>query len=360
MIREANARTETRDAILWAVYPDQRYATVRIQGSSVSIPANFPENWEQTPVWLKPGNAVKIMHTGGNRNRVELVGHGLAVPTPVDGSASAPTLEAGPDTVLTGMQIRPVTNSELMQVWVDQGTYRADNTTYLFEDSLVMTADSDITLGSAVYGNALMAMGTIGNTLEVEAAHATAFRYDIFSVGSDGILTYTKGTAHATDPQFPDTPSGHALVGWVLLPPGTTAITSDLINRYYIEPFVSQMTASPEPLELDWETSSGEITIELLDQYGNGIGTQRWDIYAEVVTGTGTVDSRKTLNTWGSTGNYSASFTYTRVADYDDEVSPVSETAPVFIEFTLSQADVTHTTLVILYNEGGEIISGTT
>jgi hypothetical protein len=354
MIREANARTETRDAILWAVYPDERYVTVKIQGSSTAIPANYPENWHQTPPWLKPGNAVKVMHTAGNRNRIELVGHGLSVPTPIDSTASAPTLEEGPDTVMTDMQVRPVTNTSVMKVWVDHGTYRINNTTYTFGDSLTMTSGSDIVMGSAVYLGSLMTMGSVGSLITIDAAHATAFRYDIISVGADGVLDYTKGTAHATNPQIPDTPADHARVCFILIPPGTTEITSDLINRYYVTPFVSQLEADPTSLEMDWETSSDTITINVMDQYGNGITGQRWIINAEITSGSGSVTS--SVKTGSST--YSADFTYTREADYDSATSPATETGPVHIEFSLVQnSGATMLIPVILYDETGDIIT---
>jgi hypothetical protein len=152
---------------------------------------------------------------------------------------------------------------------------------------------------------------------------------------------------------MPDTPDGHALIGWILLPPGTTEITSDLINRNYVAPFVSQIVAYPTSLELAWATGSDTITINVLDQYGNGITTQRWKILAEILSGTGTVTDSRTC----SSGTSSVEFTYSRVADYDDPVSPVAETGPVYIEFTLSQnSGITMLTPVILLDSGGDII----
>lgn len=351
MIREANARTETRDAILWAIYPDDRYATVKIQGSSTAIPVNFPENWEQTPVWLKPGNAVKIMHTGGNRNRVELVGHGLAVPTPTDNSAAAPTLEEGPNVVLTGMQVHafPVPS---MSVWVDIGAYRVKNVIYAFGASLTMTADSDIAMGDALL------MGTTGDVVEINAADATMFRIDIISIGESGDLTYTAGTPHATNPQMPDTPAGHARVCWILIPPGTTEVTTDLINRNYVEPFVSQLIAAPTSLELNWLTSSGTIQVDVLDQYERGITTQNWQIKAEILSGSGTINGSTTSSTRSvGSGNYSTTFTYRRVSGYDNLVDPPDESGPVYIEFSLIQdPSLTMLTPVILLDLGGDVI----
>jgi hypothetical protein len=100
-------RVESRDAILWDVQTDVRRARVKIQGSSTLVVAYYPENWEATPVWMKPGNAVRISHTGGVRGRIELVGHGTLIPTPIEGDTGTITTTL-PDAILSGLQITPV------------------------------------------------------------------------------------------------------------------------------------------------------------------------------------------------------------------------------------------------------------
>ena len=96
--REIAARKETVDGILWDILSD-RLCRVKVLGSNTLLVARYNENTEQKPVWMKPGNAVKLLHTGGNRHQLEVVGNGQAVPMPT-GAAMFPTIETGEDTVL--------------------------------------------------------------------------------------------------------------------------------------------------------------------------------------------------------------------------------------------------------------------
>src|SRR4030067_2969264 len=98
---------ETWDAIVWDVQPDQKTCRVKRQGSSKKITVNYPENWEKTPVYLKSKNAVKIMHTGGNRTRLEVVGHGQYIPSPVPDETEfipSPRIE---DHIISGREVVP-------------------------------------------------------------------------------------------------------------------------------------------------------------------------------------------------------------------------------------------------------------
>lgn len=349
--READLRIETRDAILWEVLPDQRKARVKVQGSSTLIPAYYPENWEETPIWMKPGNAVKIMHTAGNRHRIELVGHGLAVPTPTDSSSPmAPTLENGPNSVISGSQVYAM-DTPSMQVWVEPGVYRINNVLYPFE-YLKMEADSTVVMGTGVV------MGASVAVVDIDAAHSTSFRFDLLSVGESGEVTYTKGTPHATFPQIPSTPAGHAVLCWILLHPGATEITTDMINRVFVEPVASEFRLDQPSQELDWETSSANIQLSVLDQYGNGATMSRWRIKGEILTGTGTIGGGTEQTRTISLGSYQTTFTYTRVSGYDDEIDPPSETSPVYIQFTMLEDNgITTTIPILLKNMGGTIIT---
>src|SRR4030065_2853698 len=101
MDQEAQYRRETRDGIVWEHLPDQRLCRVKIQGSKEQVVAWCPENWEKTPVYLKPGNAVRIAHVGGIRNRIEIVSHGLTIPSPVAGGI-LPDMGAGANYWVSG------------------------------------------------------------------------------------------------------------------------------------------------------------------------------------------------------------------------------------------------------------------
>jgi hypothetical protein len=96
--------SETQDAVLMTVLPAQRLAQVQVQGSTNQVTAFYPENWEQTPVWLKPGNVVRITHRGGVRGYIELTGHGQLAPT-VGGTPVAPVIPQSVNAVLSGLQV---------------------------------------------------------------------------------------------------------------------------------------------------------------------------------------------------------------------------------------------------------------
>ena len=82
-----NTRIESRDAVITAIDFTSRTATVRIQGSDKSVYARWSENFEQAPQFLRVGNAVRISHPEGNQGRIEIIGHGVLIPTTVSGGA---------------------------------------------------------------------------------------------------------------------------------------------------------------------------------------------------------------------------------------------------------------------------------
>ena len=154
---------ETRDAIIWNVLPAQRLCRVRIQGSSEDIVAWYPENWEQTPSWVKKKNCVKITHTGGARGRIEIVSHGGLIPTPVAGEDAEPADDTADDAVITKCNVIPCPNDLRMAVLVKTGTFRISGSA-LTLGGITMTADSDYEMGMG--GK----MGEIAGALEIDAA----------------------------------------------------------------------------------------------------------------------------------------------------------------------------------------------
>lgn len=288
MRRATNARIETRDAILWSVHPDERYCLVKLQGNNTTIKAYYPENTEQKPTWLKPGNAVKIQHTAGNRNRIELVGNGQYVPTPTASSMFPETL-AAIDTVLSGCKVSG--HGSAMAVSIGSGTYRIDDTIYTLS-ALGMESDS-----GAVMGSFATVMGEAAIGMTVDAAHSTLFRIDIFVIGIDGIVHYVKGSA-SSSPVAPTVPSIHLLLASVLVPPACTAITDDLINIQFVPPFIAELQVGADPDILDWEIVDflyvpelySTITATVKDQYGNIIIGTNFSIQATILSGTGLID----------------------------------------------------------------------
>lgn len=353
--RESAYRVETRDGIVWDIIPAQRICRVKIQGSDRLIEARYPENRTQTPQWLKPGNSVKIMHTGGNRNSVEVVGHGLFVPTPVtvDGvtSPAAPDIQDGPDCVLTGCMVRALPDSPAMQVYVTTGTYRISGVVYdLAEMIMVMSETSNIDMSSGI------PMGSTAGVVDISAASSTMFRLDSIAVGTDGVIDVVEGTPSLA-PELPDTPASHVLLGHVLIPPGTTEIEGFLINASFIEPSLSSVEVTPNPTELDWETGLADFTVKVLDQYGNPMTDATYHVDMRVSRGTGAL--------WMGDGIYSiypaygeATVRYYRVDDYDGEVDPPDEESPVVIDLTVvEEPDMQGIAVVLLMNsEGGYIL----
>jgi hypothetical protein len=183
MADAAEATVETRDAIVWEVLPAQRICRVKVQSSDEKICCWYPENWQQTPTWLKPGNAVIIRHTGGQRGRLEVIGHGQLVPTPVAGGA-APAPAVAEDCILTGCQLAEIAADPQMAVFVWTGTFRITGTVY----TLGPIAMSDTTL---------LDMGmeapieVTAEVVGIDAAPAAGqFRYDLVVVGADLAVDY--------------------------------------------------------------------------------------------------------------------------------------------------------------------------
>ena len=93
--------SETSDAIIFEVDWSEYVCKCRIQGSDEYVNAHFPRNEATIPSWMKPGNAVRLLHRAGVRGHVEVIGHGGAIPTPMPGSPSHPQTSDLADGVLT-------------------------------------------------------------------------------------------------------------------------------------------------------------------------------------------------------------------------------------------------------------------
>jgi hypothetical protein len=337
--RETAKRIETRDAILWDIFPDDKYCRVKIQGSNTLIKAQYPENWQQTPTYLKPGNAVRIQHVGGNRNRVVIVGNGATIPTPT-GASMFPTASAGPDAVLAGCKVKATDAG--MYVYIETGTYRIDGTTYTL--SAMTAAESNI--ATAAMGVPIDATHCVK---AIDAASSTLYRFDLLAVGTDGTVDLIKGTSAAT-PVMPDTPTDHVALGWVFIPPDTTDITDALINRPFAEPVASTLDVTVADDDLAWAETSTTITVAVLDQYERAITGTNWGILGEFVDGNGTLDGNSTETNYTGTGSNSTTFTYARGLNDPGDESPR-------LKFSLTQnPDVQMQTVILLRDASGDIM----
>lgn len=272
--RRKMSTAETRDGILWYIDEEDRVCRVKVQGSDKLVVAHYPRNWSKTPHWLKIGNAVRIVHKGGVRRLIEVVSDGRAIPTAVEGGTARPDPDPGTDAVLSGCTVEAITPND-MKVNVTPGYFRLNGVIYalgtLGASGIVMDDPAPMTMGE------IYVMGQYIGYLDIEAAPATGYRYDIIVVGADLTIDVVKGTEAASDPTMPSTPTDHVLLGWILLYPGMTVITDEDINVYWTDPV-------PSGLELDyipsqqviWDNTNPPtvfVRCYMVDQYGNYYNT---------------------------------------------------------------------------------------
>jgi len=310
MQKETDYRKETRDAILWDILDDKR-CRVKILGSNTLLVANYPGNLESRPIWLKPGNAVRIQHTSGNRHKIEVVGNGLAVPTPVDGS-SAPIPDTPANVVISGLTLSPAGG---MFVAARVGMVR-------FSDTLFSTgyfaSDSNLYADSDLYADTVAAVKAINS-----APSAGTYRYDIIVIGPDLVVDYVAGTASAS-PAMPATPTGHLLCGYILVSPGTTNIKASDIGRNFSAVTAATLTTTVADNDLAWGELSTTIAVVVKDQYGNSFNSPNL-MSIEIISGNGTLSigsqsSTTKVSSYLSSG--SVTFTYTRGGADPGDISP--------------------------------------
>lgn len=351
--RQVARAQEMRDAIIVDINTTDKYCRVKIQGSDAYVRAWYPENWEATPSWLKPGNAVRITHPGGNRGRIEVAGHGILLPTTTGNLPVVPDPPALEDTILSGCAVIPA-DPPGMCVIVQAGAVRIDEMTYSLAGLQMDAPEVEMDRPDLL-------MDETSASVAIDAASATKFRYDSIVIGTDGIAEVVKGSEFlptGTIPDPPDAPVDHLRAGFILIPPGCTAITGGLINKYYTAPVAVTISAVAVDDELAWEETSTTIRIAVKDQYGNYVAAPidtGWHFLLSWVRGNGTLsygglshDETASFPVLYSGATY-ASVTYTRDnTSGNADISPfiaISETNPI-----LGQAIVR----IQLLNETGE------
>lgn len=272
--QETAKKREIRNGIIWSVDDTERVCRVKIQGSNQQVVAWYPENWEKTPVWLKPGNAVTILHQG-NRGRIEVIGHGQVVPSPVAGGDPFPDMNiVGDDYIVSGLQIT-ATNPPSMDVIVHAGVVRFNGLNYDVPQTTV--------------------------TIATAPTLTTRFRYDIIVIGSDLVIDYIQGTESSSDPSEPSVPSGHLKIGRILVQGGQTSITYRNIGIEYSNPDIALVGLTINDDDLAWNQLTTQMTATALDQYGNQIRPQSGSSYTfelEFMRGNGQLYS--TQSGWNS------------------------------------------------------------
>lgn len=122
--KRAKRRQEIRDAILWEI--DGEKCRIKIQGSNTMVVAHFPRNQKKVPLWLRVGNAVKVVHREGIRGYIEVIGEGRCIPTAVSGGSLPETGDLS-DGVISGLV---VTVANAISYAISPGTYRYNGIIY--------------------------------------------------------------------------------------------------------------------------------------------------------------------------------------------------------------------------------------
>ena len=264
-----------RDAIIWSINIAAHYAMVRIQGSDTDIKAHFPKNWTDHPYWVQIGSCVRIRHRGGNTGYIEIAGEGRAIPSAQAGG-SQPDIPTLTDAILTGMVVTPGT-PQGMYVAVTAGTYRINGGLYVFDAlpitapimddpaPMVMHAASTVTMGEGEYRVAIDAAPGAGKS-----------RYDLLSIGINGVLDYQAGTPanFGTEPTVPTLAADHLMVKILWIQAGVTVIDNNVVGGVWADPAATSFdyTCSCASCEMPWNGGDDftECTMNLVirDQYG--------------------------------------------------------------------------------------------
>jgi len=291
---------ETSDAVLWDIVDETRgQCRIKIQGSGELVVAHYPRNWKQQPYWLKPGNAVRVLHRAGVRGYIEVIGEGRAIPLPVEGAA-LPDPPALPDMIITGLELLP-TSPASWAVIITDGTYRIGGQYYLFTAELIGGAIVMNDPAPMIMGSSTVMMGRVEYTVALDAAPAAGYyRYDAFCIGIDGVVDYLKGTEVRTNPIQPTITSGHLQIGqYILVLGGGTEIDEFHIGAVWSAavPTTLEITASET---FAWsgitDTPEMNVAVQVKDQYGQNVTTSAggFTLKLEKLIGTGMVWSLET------------------------------------------------------------------
>lgn len=350
MSKEAASRVESRDAVVWDVLADIRLCRVKVQGSDEYIICHYPENWEQTPVWLKPGNAVRVVHRGGVRGFMEIVGHGQCVPTTVPGALnpSTPDTPPSPNVIMSGGTVVEIPTGPQMAVMILTGMYRYNQDIKIIPRiKMSDPSDYNMTMGGK--------MGQISAVFAVTAP-ALKYRMDRVVMNGNGIISYLTGVEVNSNPVAPSIPANNFSLGTVFVRHESTAIYQSDINASYSAPAPQILEATPAKASLAITDLTTTITVRVKDQYNTYMSAPYggWQIQGKVTSGTGTLTVPYIVGTITGTtvkGNMvgnSLVFTYNRV--------PGTEVSP-YVEFSLvSSTGVVYMLMLSLLDADGNVL----
>lgn len=317
--RAMETKRETRDGIIWSIDLANRQVGVRIQRSNTEIKAYFPENWYEPPPWCKLGNSIKIMHTGGYRGRIEIIGNGLVIPYPQTGSLwpSDPLQE---NMILSGLQVLAMPNIPGNKILVTVGTARIEGT--IVEATAITMADGDewllgeggllgqiaavLSASPAVSVGAFPDWGYRIHSVQIDqSANITLTAGDQFQAYNDGTIIMDGGGPPPEGSSLdnlpaPDVPWGSLEVGRVLRYENQTVIRDhdinvDLVNTLPWSRFgrlPTRLSVTVQLPVMEWTDSTSNIDILCLDNFEQYMYFENISLEASIINGNGKLRDR--------------------------------------------------------------------
>lgn len=353
--KRTSKKQEMRNAILWTI--EEEVCRVKIQGSNELVVAHFPRNQREAPLWLRKGNAVRIVHKDGIRGYIEIVGEGRSIPAPVAGGAF-PSIGGLSDGILSGLVVTstvPASNN----VEISAGSYRIGGVIYYMEEVaggyIVMDDPAPMIMGDLPF----VLNGQVNYDLGA-APGAGFFRYDIIVIGTDGDLDLIVGDEVASDPVMPSIPSNHILVNFILRIGGDTDVPMRRIGFLY-EASYPAFLDMPEGLELSWsfiiDNPTINFTVVVKDQYSFSTSSAGgWIMTLTKIFGSGEIWSSR--SGWDSdevAQNLVSLTDYTFIYRRDQTASP--EYSPHFqVKLTGGRSPLYGFASIILLDDAGQPI----
>lgn len=272
--QRVRSHTVDRDGIVWDIDETNHIASVRIQGSNINLKCPYHRVNRHRPDYLKRGACVQVRHKRGLRGYAEIVGPGRAIPSPVSGESQLP-VRSSVDAILSGLELSE-TDPTSMNLILDSGTFRLDDTIYVFtgsEDGYYLMDDPPV----LVMGNNPVTMGEGWSTVTISAAPSAGYgRYDIIVVGIDGDADVIAGTPSllSIEPTMPSIPSDHILIDHIFIYGGQTAVDDSMIGKNWSAPIAVEVDCAlsgdinGDNQLLYQNGAEVTLTITATDQYG--------------------------------------------------------------------------------------------
>lgn len=326
--KSIDLKRETKDGIIWSIDISNRKVTLKIQGSNTEIAAYFPDNTHSPPPWCKLGNAIKIMHTGGIRGRIEIIGHGLVIPYPISGNIwpSDPVQE---NMILTGLQILAMPNLPGNKVLVTTGTARIEGT-IITVGAMSLSDGDEFEMGEGGYMGEVAAILDAGSPVTAGAFPDWGYKINSVQLDQSGNITLAQGNQfkaynNGTITMYgggnppagssldnlpkPSVPWGSLEVGTILRYENQTIIRDFDINydliltlpwwRYGRQP--TRLNIETDPPVMEWTDSTADISIICYDNLEQLMHFKYISLEASIVSGNGLLRDKVYDTGWDTT-----------------------------------------------------------